>query len=264
MRRSGWGSPSAVRIGRLIHGPVSTDGGQVPSFRPPSTRRSARCRRASSGPQMARRGWRPKPGRMISGSSMADSSAGHSPPAILSWPVQAARRRARASASASPASPDHSVSAEAILSAASMVASSRAAGVAPASISAANSDVAASRRSISVSTARRSAGSPNLAFSMWARMAGMPGVGFSPRRHLRSSRRVASSNAARSPPRVHSGCFSKASRATGAKLSSTAVTSARSRAAGGVSASGAPAESSMSTAQRRVRRRRGAPARGRA
>ena len=52
----------------------------------------------------------------------------------------------------------------------------------------------------------------------------MPGVGFSPRRHLRSSRRVASSRAARSPPRVHSGCFSKASSATGAKLSSTAVT----------------------------------------
>ena len=64
------------------------------------------------------------------------------------------------------------------------------------------------------------------------------------------ARRVASSSAARSPPRVQCGCFSKASKATGAKPSSTAVTSARSSAAGGVSASGAPAESSISTFQR--------------
>ena len=52
MRRSGCGRPSAPRIGRLSHGPVSTAGGQLPSLRPPSTRRSARCRRASSGPQI--------------------------------------------------------------------------------------------------------------------------------------------------------------------------------------------------------------------
>ena len=131
-----------------------------------------------------------------------------------------------------------------------MVAASRAAGAVLLAIKAARPDVAAPSRSINVSTARRSAGSPNLAFSTCVRIAGMPGVGFSPRRHLRSSRRVASSSAARSPPRVQSGCFSKASKATGAKPSSTAVTSARSSAAGGVSASGAPAESSISTFQR--------------
>ena len=131
MRRSGCGRPSAARIGRLSQGPVSTAGGQVPSFSPPSTRRSARCRRASSGPQMASRGWRPKLGRTISGSSMVASSAGHSPPAMAALPAQAARRRASASASASPASPDHSASAEATVSAAAMVASSRASGAAP-------------------------------------------------------------------------------------------------------------------------------------
>ena len=134
MRRSGCGRPSVARIGRLSQGPVSTAGGQVPSFSPPSTSRSARCRRASSGPQMASRGWRPKLGRTISGSSMVASRAGHSPPAMASLPVQAARRRASASASASPASPDHSASVEATVSAAAMVASSRASGAAPACI----------------------------------------------------------------------------------------------------------------------------------
>ncbi len=82
MRRSGCCRPRSLRIGRLIHGPVSTAGGQVPSFRPPSTRRSARCKRASSGPQIERRGWRPKVGRMVSGSSIAANRPGHSPDAI--------------------------------------------------------------------------------------------------------------------------------------------------------------------------------------
>ena len=250
MRRSGCGRPSVARIGRLSQGPVSTAGGQVPSFSPPSTSRSARCRRASSGPQMASRGWRPKLGRTISGSSMVASRAGHSPPAMASLPVQAARRRASASASASPASPDHSASVEATVSAAAMVASSRASGAAPACMRAASPAVAASTRSISSCTASRSVRSPKRALSMRARIAARPGMGFSPRRHLRSSRRAASSTAARSPPSVHSGCFSRASRATGAKRSSTTPTSACSRPADGVSPSGVPAESSMSMFQR--------------
>ena len=63
-----------------------------------------------------------------------------------------------------------------------------------------------------------------------------PGSGLRPRRHLRSSRRAASSRSARDRPSVHSGCLSSASRSTGAKPESTAATSARSKVAGGVSA----------------------------
>ena len=175
MRRSGCGRPSAARIGRLSHGPVSTAGGQVPSFSPPSTSRSARCRRASSGPQMASRGWRPKVGRTISGSSMAASSAGHSPPSIASLPVQAARRRASASASASPASPDHSASGEAIRLGrgdGGVEQRVRARRLPPS----ARQDPRSRHRAGRSGPARRcrSAGSPNLASSILARNAARP------------------------------------------------------------------------------------------
>ncbi len=89
------------------------------------------------------------------------------------------------------------------------------------------------------------------AASTRARRTPKPDAGFKPRRTLRSRRRAASSRAARSPPSVHSGCFSSPSSATGAKPRSTAVTSASSSVAGGVSPSGVPAESSISIPHRR-------------
>ena len=53
------------RIGRLSHGSGCGPGGQIPSFKPPSTTRSACCKRASSNPRMARRGCRPNRGRTV-------------------------------------------------------------------------------------------------------------------------------------------------------------------------------------------------------
>ena len=237
MRRSGCGRPSAARIGRLIHGPVSTAGGQVPSFSPPSTSRSARCRRASSGPQMARRGWRPKPGRMISGSSMADSSAGHSPPAIavLAGPGRAQAGQGVGQRFAGLAGPQRLGRGDP--SAAAMLASSRAcrrgAGLPSAP------QVPTSRRRAGRPASRRRADPRDR--RIWPSRCGRgwPACPASASARAGTCGRAvasASSNAARSPPSVHSGCFSKASRATGAKPSSTAVTSARSKAAGGVSA----------------------------
>ena len=59
MRRSGSGRPKAVIIGRLIHGLASALAGQVPSFSPARTTTSAEISRASSGPRIESRGWRP-------------------------------------------------------------------------------------------------------------------------------------------------------------------------------------------------------------
>ena len=55
--RSGGGSPIAVRIGLLSHGPGSGKAGQVPSSSPARITRSAEISRASRGPLMAIRGW---------------------------------------------------------------------------------------------------------------------------------------------------------------------------------------------------------------
>ena len=55
--------PKACRIGRLIQGSAAPPAGQVPSFRLPRIITSARCSRASSGPQIASRGCRPQRGR---------------------------------------------------------------------------------------------------------------------------------------------------------------------------------------------------------
>ncbi len=75
IRRSGSGRPNASCIGRLIQGSGAGSPGHTPSLSPPSTIRSACWRRASSGPQMLRRGCRPKRGRTawpaISASSMS-------------------------------------------------------------------------------------------------------------------------------------------------------------------------------------------------
>ena len=213
----------------------------MPSFRPPSTRRSARCRRASSGPQMARRGWRPKRGRMVSGRqhgreqrrpfAAGDRCAGRSRPRAGGRGRRPALRPPRPTTASRP---------RRCVSAAAMVASSRACGVAPAChqrrrgrpsrhrAGRSASRRRADRRHRRTWPSRHAARMRRHARVRASGRAGTCGRAAAPRRAM----------PARSRPSVHSGCFSKASRATGAKPPSTAATSARSRAAGGVSASG--------------------------
>ena len=66
-----WESPSFARIGRLSQGPASCGRGQTPSFRQPRMTTSGCCRRASSGPQMKRRGWADARGRTTSSRDQA-------------------------------------------------------------------------------------------------------------------------------------------------------------------------------------------------
>ena len=190
---------------------------------------------------MARRGWRPKRGRMVSGASMVDSSAGHSPPAIgvPAGPGRAQARQRVGQRFAGLAGPQR-VGRARIVSAAAMVASSRASGAAP---------VRHARRERPTSRASsRSIRSIDGGADRLDRRTGLLDVG-ADRRHagrgLQPAQALAVEPArgieqggAIDRPSVHSGCFSRASRATGAKPASTAATSARSSAAGGVSASG--------------------------
>ena len=198
MRRSGCGRPSAARIGRLIHGPVSTAGGQVPSFSPPSTRRSARCSRASSGPQIASRGWRPKRGRIVSVASIVASSAGHSPPAIGGRSCHAVRSRPAHRPAPRRPRPTTACRPARIASAAATLASSSACGDAPVAIGATRSDVAASQPLDQIDDAagdrlrRRTCVGRH-----GARSDAEAGCGLQAAQALRSSRRAASSRPAR-------------------------------------------------------------------
>lgn len=59
------GKPNSVRMLWFIHGSTLSSDGQTPSFSPPRIIRSARCSRASKGPQIARRGCLFQVGRTV-------------------------------------------------------------------------------------------------------------------------------------------------------------------------------------------------------
>ena len=139
------------------------------------------------------------------GASMVASSAGHSPRGDRRRVAHAVRRLARGRPAPRPRRPLHSASARRACSAAAMVAS-----------------ISACRR-CAVRDGGAEIGVPPCAQPLdqvptcpcavlrdFALQHREPrGSGFRPRRHLRSSRRAASSNSARARPSVHSGCFSR-------------------------------------------------------
>ena len=181
------------------------------------------------------------------------SSAGHSPPAIavLAGPGRAQARQRVGQRFAGLAGPQRRRPRRS-LSAAAMVASSRACGAAPACHQRRKSR----RRGVEPvdQRRRRRAGRRDrrtCAFSMRARIAAMPGVGLQPAQALavEPARGVEQRRRGRRPACTADASAGRAGRPARSR-SSTAATSARSKAAGGVSASGAPAESSMSMLQR--------------
>ena len=84
------------------------------------------------------------------------------------------------------------------------------------------------------------------------RIPASPGSGRGPRRHQRSSSRARARKLALSCPHLAKGCLSNASSGTGAKPFSAASASRHRKAPAVVWASGRPAESSISTPQRRI------------
>ena len=112
MRASGSGSPNAMRMGRLIHGPGSVASGHTVSSSAPSTTLSKASSRASRRPSISTRGCGP-PSRPrlprnegAAAPAMAESnSAGHAAGAIGPSDAIAGASAARWEASASPSGP---------------------------------------------------------------------------------------------------------------------------------------------------------------
>ena len=191
---SGEGSPIVVRIGRDSQGPGSTNGGQTPSTRPPSTMTSADCSLASNRPQMNTRGCSapapPRNARRVrttAPSSTASSRPGRTPRGWSPSTGSAACTADRAVASASPSSPAHSRDGP---GRSSVAASRSAAAIRPASMSAGAASTAAVARSagsrqvsIRASNAAAAGGSRRSSAT-----SGVPGPGVPGRVRLRLTR----------------------------------------------------------------------------
>ena len=252
--------------------------GQVPSFNPPRMVRSKRCSRASSGPRMARRGWRPKRGahrhlHRQRAEQRRDRRAARwaADPAALSWNASTEQRGGLAIGVA----PEQAISRrrrrQGASAAARWAAIRSASGTSRFARSIFPAAPGSRRRSpTSAPAPRRSPRCLCCALrrrrwrSRWQCRPG-PDRGAARASAKRSSARAMARNAARSSPRLAKGCLSSASSGTGAnsrlrrfrqQAEKRAGAGMGQRAAGGIVDGDVPASQFAGDAPRQVAVRR--------